>query len=78
MRSDPPTSVLALFDTKRWPDKRGMQKIARGEFGAFCDLFGAKINMDGSPDALGAFDGGKTAEPASQLPRSSGARSVRL
>ncbi len=28
VKSDPPTSVLALFDTKRWPGKRGMQKIA--------------------------------------------------
>jgi putative spermidine/putrescine transport system substrate-binding protein len=27
-KSDPPTSVLALFDTKRWPGKRGMQKVA--------------------------------------------------
>ncbi len=25
---DGPTSVLALFDTKRWPGKRGMQKVA--------------------------------------------------
>jgi putative spermidine/putrescine transport system substrate-binding protein len=25
---DEPTSVLALFDTKRWPGKRGMQKVA--------------------------------------------------
>ena len=28
VNSDPPTSLLALFDTKRWPGKRGMQKIA--------------------------------------------------
>ena len=28
VKSDPPTTVLALFDTKRWPGKRGMQKIA--------------------------------------------------
>jgi putative spermidine/putrescine transport system substrate-binding protein len=28
VKSEPPTSVLALFDTKRWPGKRGMQKIA--------------------------------------------------
>jgi putative spermidine/putrescine transport system substrate-binding protein len=28
VKSDPPTSVLALFDTRRWPGKRGMQKIA--------------------------------------------------
>jgi putative spermidine/putrescine transport system substrate-binding protein len=27
VKSDPPTSVLALFDTKRWPGQRGMQKI---------------------------------------------------
>ncbi len=27
-KNDPPTSVLALFDTNRWPGKRGMQKIA--------------------------------------------------
>jgi putative spermidine/putrescine transport system substrate-binding protein len=27
-KSDPPSSVLALFDAKRWPGKRGMQKIA--------------------------------------------------
>jgi len=26
IKSDPPTSVLALFDTKRWPGKRGMWK----------------------------------------------------
>ena len=25
---DGPTSVLALYDTKRWPGKRGMQKVA--------------------------------------------------
>jgi putative spermidine/putrescine transport system substrate-binding protein len=25
---DGPTSVLALFDTKRWPGKRGLQKVA--------------------------------------------------
>ena len=28
IKNDPPTSVLALFDTKRWPGKRGMQKTA--------------------------------------------------
>ncbi len=28
VKSDPPNSVLALFDTKRWPGKRGMQKVA--------------------------------------------------
>ena len=28
VKSDAPTSVLALFDTKRWPGKRGMQKVA--------------------------------------------------
>ena len=28
IKSDPPTSVLAMFDTKRWPGKRGMQKVA--------------------------------------------------
>jgi putative spermidine/putrescine transport system substrate-binding protein len=28
VKSDPPTSVLALFDTKRWPGKRGMWKSA--------------------------------------------------
>ena len=28
VKSDPPTTVLALFDTQRWPGKRGMQKIA--------------------------------------------------
>lgn len=27
VKNDPPSSVLALFDTKRWPGKRGMQKI---------------------------------------------------
>src|SRR3984957_11701975 len=27
-KSNPPSSVLALFDAKRWPGKRGMQKIA--------------------------------------------------
>jgi len=26
--TDGPTSLLALFDTKRWPGKRGMQKVA--------------------------------------------------
>jgi putative spermidine/putrescine transport system substrate-binding protein len=28
IKSDPPTSVLALFDTKRWPGKRAMEKVA--------------------------------------------------
>ena len=28
IKSDPPTSVLDIFDTKKWPGKRGLQKVA--------------------------------------------------
>jgi hypothetical protein len=57
---------------------RGFQKVVSGELGALSDVDGAKIEMHRSADSLGAFDGGKTAEPAGQLPRSGRARSVRL
>ena len=53
IKSDPPTSVLDIFDNKRWPGKRALQKVAANnlEWALEADGVPADRGVQGAGDA---------------------------